>query len=108
MIGEPSILSEAIRGEIADDCEAVGYSPGDAARLADRIVDGWLLPGLAVALEGRVDTPACEPSAARCFEAMPLTDKSARRRAGGNHLAKAGAAWSEFHGGICTVIPEWV
>jgi hypothetical protein len=35
------------RRELVRDIEAAGYSPGDAGRLADRIIGGWLLPGLA-------------------------------------------------------------
>jgi hypothetical protein len=51
MIGEPSIIGEAIRAELRHDCEAAGYSPADAEALAGRIIDGWVTPGLAVALD---------------------------------------------------------
>jgi len=50
-----SISTELVRPELESDCEAAGYTRGDARRLADRIADGWLLPGLAIALEaGRI------------------------------------------------------
>ena len=52
MARESSILSEAIRTDLQRDCLAVGYTPGDASRLADRIIGGWLLPGLAINLRG--------------------------------------------------------
>ncbi len=52
MIHKPSIQSEAIRADLQRDCVSVGYTPGDAGRLAGRIMDGNLFPGLAVDLRG--------------------------------------------------------
>ncbi len=47
----PTIGTEILRAELERDCLAAGYTPGDAGRLADRIIGGRLLPGLAVVLD---------------------------------------------------------
>ena len=53
MTRRDSISTEIVRAELRRDCEAAGYSASDADALAGRIIDGWLFPGLAIALEGR-------------------------------------------------------
>jgi hypothetical protein len=50
---EPSIVTKLARVDLQRDCEAAGYTTDDAGRLADRIVGGWLLPGLAKAPAAR-------------------------------------------------------
>jgi hypothetical protein len=47
--GTLPFLADPGRRALRDDCEAAGYSANDAGRLAGRIIDGWLLPGLATA-----------------------------------------------------------
>jgi hypothetical protein len=66
-----SIQTEIIRGELQRDCTDAGYSDGDARRLADRIIGGWITPGLAVALEGRqMRDPNRRDEARQTVEAM--------------------------------------